>query len=457
MTEKELDEFMSTATPSNLKEATKLDPFMKTLLEKKGLNKTASMDDEQQKIHEKLFKVMGPLSAAWWAVQEVVNGEKDPDPAEVLKHLNDSIILLGQAINKVGYERRLSVLSSLNDNKQAKKQLKDNQDEIKKESKFLFGEEFQKQLKTCAKAQESADKLLSRPGKRKWMRPTRPTGGVQSSWSTSTKGRGGWKRGKGNYSSFTLKQGVSLCTTESKVGSLKPKKSFLKKFGDRNNPVSRVVKIFSKKLGKDKCISDHPRDGERLETSPGRRTSSVEGTKSDPHEGAREESSDRGDSYNDSERCPEGGTICKGPIYFNNICQTKKGDKQIQANNKSKETECSHTLHSLQNGRDEECVRPVESGRLHGKNRPEGCLLACRDSPGVQEISAVSMGPKILRNWGASLWGRSRSKNLHKVKSTPDCSKKANDQASGLFERFFNHGQNKGGSHTGKRLSTCKC
>ena len=92
MTEKELDEFMSTATPSHLKEATKLDPFMKTLLEKKGLNKIVSMDDEQQKIHEKLFKVMGPLSAAWWAVQEVVNGEKDPDPAEVLKHLNDSII-----------------------------------------------------------------------------------------------------------------------------------------------------------------------------------------------------------------------------------------------------------------------------------------------------------------------------------------------------------------------------
>ena len=67
--------------------------------------------------------------------------------------------------------------------------------------------------------------------------------------------------------------------------------------------ITQSAGIFSKKLGKDKCRSDHPRDGERLETSPGRRTSSVEGTKSDPHEGAREESSDRGDSYNDSERC----------------------------------------------------------------------------------------------------------------------------------------------------------
>ena len=158
--------------------------------------------------------------------------------------------MLGQTINKVGYERRLSVLSFLNDNKQAKKKVKDNQDEINKAFKFLFGEEFQKQLKTCAKAQESADKQLSRPGKRKRMtsnnRPyhrgssshatTRLTGEA-SSWSTSTRGRGGWKRGKGNYSSFTPKQGVSLCPTESKVGSLKTKKSFLKKLGDRNNPV----------------------------------------------------------------------------------------------------------------------------------------------------------------------------------------------------------------------------
>jgi len=51
----------------------------------------------------------------------------------------------------------------LNDNKTARKQLKDNQEEINKESKHLFGEDFQNQLKTCAKAQESAEKLLSRP------------------------------------------------------------------------------------------------------------------------------------------------------------------------------------------------------------------------------------------------------------------------------------------------------
>lgn len=49
---------------------------------------------------------MEPLSAAWATHQEVVNAEKEPthDPEIVLKRLNDSIVLLGQVINKVAYQ-----------------------------------------------------------------------------------------------------------------------------------------------------------------------------------------------------------------------------------------------------------------------------------------------------------------------------------------------------------------
>lgn len=76
--------------------------------------------------------------------------------------MNDSIVLLGQVINKVAYERRLAVLGALHDVKHAKKQLKENQEEFRKEDKFLFGKEFQSQLKTLKKAQESAEKLLTK-------------------------------------------------------------------------------------------------------------------------------------------------------------------------------------------------------------------------------------------------------------------------------------------------------
>ena len=51
-------------------------------------------------------------------------------------------------MGKMAYERRLSVLTELSDVKNAKRQLKDNQEDINKEQKFLFGEEFQKHIKT---------------------------------------------------------------------------------------------------------------------------------------------------------------------------------------------------------------------------------------------------------------------------------------------------------------------
>ena len=44
LSDKELEEFLKTNTPANVKGATKLDPFLKTLLDKKDLNRTISTD-----------------------------------------------------------------------------------------------------------------------------------------------------------------------------------------------------------------------------------------------------------------------------------------------------------------------------------------------------------------------------------------------------------------------------
>ena len=158
--EKDLEEFTSTPAPKNISAATRLDPFIKALLEKKGLNKIVSQDGENQKIHDKLYSVLGPLSAAWLKLQDVVNDDVEIDPGEVLGHLNDAVVLVGQVINKVTYERRLSILAGLNDVKQAKALIKDNVEDLNSEAKFLFGENFQKHVKATAKAQESAEKLL---------------------------------------------------------------------------------------------------------------------------------------------------------------------------------------------------------------------------------------------------------------------------------------------------------
>ena len=123
MTEKELEEFTEIPVPGNVNVPTKLDPFMKVLLEKKGLNKSVSVDEEMEKLHNRLYQMAGPLGKAWSSIQRYVqrDSEDGPDPEETLQSLNSVMVLLGQTINKVTYERRVAVLATLNDVKKAKR------------------------------------------------------------------------------------------------------------------------------------------------------------------------------------------------------------------------------------------------------------------------------------------------------------------------------------------------
>ena len=437
MTEKELEDFTTIPAPSNVKAPTKLDPFIKALVEKKGLNKVISQDGEHQKIHEKLYQVMGPLSSAWTKLQDVVNEKENAEnePESVLKNINEAIVLLGQVINKVTYERRLSILSGLNDMKQAKSLLKDNLEDLNTETKFLFGETFQKHVKTTAKAQESAEKLFAKSGsKRKWSATNRPNqqglspsyqGPRPSGGAPTQRGRGNWNR-RGKKDSNLYSQGPSkgqamgtrkpsTCPSQAKIAfSRWPKK-------DKYTSVCGKTEVFSGKLGSVDFGPENSRDCERVETSHKRQTSTMEGAKGDSNVPGEKGNSEKRDSDYDTEGCPERGTICKGPVSVNNFCEAQKGSKQISTNYQSKESEQLHALHPLQNGRDEKCVRPVESGRLHDKDRFEGCLLAYPNTPREPKVFTFSVGGKALRNVCSSFWSGTRSTNFHKIiKSTFD-------------------------------------
>lgn len=163
MMEKDVEEFQETPSPQNINQPTKLDPFMRVLLKKKGQNKVISIDDEMDKIHDKLYQILGPLVSALYEMQNRLSKESDEgmnvDPESILRHLNNAIVILGKTINKVAYEKN-SILGLLNDAKGAKRQLKNHSEDIKKKKKFLFGEDFQKHLKTVTKAQESAEKTI---------------------------------------------------------------------------------------------------------------------------------------------------------------------------------------------------------------------------------------------------------------------------------------------------------
>ena len=112
------------------------------------------------------FPTIKNASSERHGLQSVVRQEDDeePDPEKILKNLTDSVVLLGQAINKMAYERRMSVLADLSDIKNAKRRLRDIQEDINREQMFLFGEEFQKHIKTLQKHKILLRSCLQRIG-----------------------------------------------------------------------------------------------------------------------------------------------------------------------------------------------------------------------------------------------------------------------------------------------------
>ena len=140
------------------------------------------------------------------------NENTENEPEMVLQNINEAIILLGQVINKVTYERRLAILAGLNDIKQPKSLIKDNLEDLNTETKFLFGETFQKHLKATAKAQDSAEKLFAKiGGKRRWSATNRPNQqGSQHQQEPRPNGGASPHRGRGNWNKRDKKSSFSV-------------------------------------------------------------------------------------------------------------------------------------------------------------------------------------------------------------------------------------------------------
>ena len=469
MSDRDLEEFLEVPVPSNLDYPTKLDPFMKALLEKKGLNKTLSVDDEMQKLHSRLFQIMGPLGKAWSSIQSITQSDEEegPDPEEILKDLNSTIVLLGQTINKMAYERRLSVLSALNDAKSAKRQIKDNLDDINKEKKCLFGDEFQKHIKTLTKAQESAEKLFTKAGtKRKFpssnSRPFLPSSSSNnSSYSSRTnaggasfsKNRGGgfsWKRGKTVSINCIKHSNNYFAKSETcKSGS---KKSLSRKTS-RKLFRSGKIKEFLSELENNKFRPNNLGNSPRLEVTHNRQTSSSEGAKRNSNVQLRATGSGQGNQNNAGKGCPERGTTSGKSVPVKHICQTQKRGEKISTNNKFETLEQVHAIHPFQNGGHEECNGSLKPRRLHDQDRSEGSLLACPNSQRLAEVSAFSVEGEIVRDASSSFWNRSRTKNIYKInESTSDNLEEIIDQDHCLPGRSANYKQNQGGGIGGQRF-----
>ena len=378
LSERELEEFKEINTPKNVPVPTKLDPFMKALLEKRGHHKVVSADEEWQRVHSRLYEITGPLGKVWSQVQTYLHTEEENlDPEEVLGQLNASIVLLGQAINKVAYERRLSVLAALTDAKTAKKDLKDNLEDINKENKLLFGEQFQKQIKTVTKAQESAEKVFSKT-KKKTFRPfsSASTGyhnGTQRHNSANNNG-GGFSSSTWQTSSrkgmFTNRRGkkLSICSEGKLHGSSRGKiytpriKKLISFYPKKHSKERREDKVLLSELeGPDKR-SHNFEYGHRLEIANKGHTSTEKGTKRDSYVKNGGTGSRQRNFVNVRERSHKGNSRGTRTIPVQRFCETKEGKGEISTHNKLETSKSTNALHTLQDGGHEEHTRHVKSG-----------------------------------------------------------------------------------------------
>ena len=84
------------------------------------------------------------------------------DLNDPIQYLRQSVMLVGQAFNVVTYNRRLNVLSAVQNKQKAKNIIKDQAELLEKPSVDLFGRVFRNHMKKAAKVKKECKEIYGR-------------------------------------------------------------------------------------------------------------------------------------------------------------------------------------------------------------------------------------------------------------------------------------------------------
>ena len=83
----------------------------------------------------------------------------------MLRYLDQTVVLLGQAYNNISYTRRFNVLKQITgDPRKTKKNLKEKKEIFEKKNHYLFGEKFETDLVKTAKSKKRSREVLATMG-----------------------------------------------------------------------------------------------------------------------------------------------------------------------------------------------------------------------------------------------------------------------------------------------------
>ena len=150
--------------PTNINTVKKLDSYLRDLLKEKSKQTTLSTNQVFEKVQTKDLAAMGPSSKLWACLENSTNPEVETTETveDLLKYVEQTILLIGQTNVSLTYHRRLNILYSVMANPtQSKGLFKENARSFQPEDENLFGKEFKNHMSDVVKSRKETKAVLS--------------------------------------------------------------------------------------------------------------------------------------------------------------------------------------------------------------------------------------------------------------------------------------------------------
>ena len=443
------DSILTTSpVPANIQGPKKLDDLFKELLEEKKKKTELFWDSNLERIQQKTLHVFCPLSKVWMTIEEANDAEstKVEIPLEDLTtSLEQSVMLLGQAINSMTYQRRCNASSAvMSDTRKIKSTVKEqaalfasNKDDN------LFGKPFRKHVMDTFKAKkESSEVYKNTDGKRQPFRkgPSlhRGFGGRTAVFSKSTgsqqqpgpsqnfrqDGQQRGFRGKKKHENRTSPQHANrytsdYCSNRTKKCSPNNKRALSYSNNKRSTPCRKTA-IFCKQLADSHKKSRYPRTGIRIKTFVYRGTNSKQTPTSSRNEYGAVCSHRQGNRRHVEERCHSKSQVSERPVFKQSFpCREERGGKQTSY--KFKESECLLTLPTFQNGGSPSPEGNAPGERLSVQGGFERCIFLHSTPSDSKKICSVPMEGQHLPISLPLFWPWSSSEAVYQTTKNTNC------------------------------------
>ena len=424
-------------------------------------------------IQKKITQVMGPLVKIWSAIDGARKGQEENDKFSVmdmLKLVEQVVVLVGQANATCLYERRLNFLAKIMKGvKKAKEQLKTYEHDLAQEADTLYGDTIYKALdrrcKSRKRAREISREIQSK--RRRFDQPFRGTPSCTNSQGHS-QGRGGRvsyqpskqsgqgpKRGSGSGfriprknrtgdSRYESKRGhTSSFTTnsknlESEQTTCLSKSDRIQRNSSKQHSPTGKIKTLSRKLEIDNkrqiLVGEYFRIQDRISCKANSNKFTI--SKHPIREGKKY--SKFGSRGNDIK---ESSGVCS-VSDSRSVCQSFVCAPQERRGNETdlqpEKPEPIRDLQSLQDGRLSGCEKSHTNGGLAMQSGSQGCILLHTNPLGSQKVSEVSSQRADATVSQSPIRTGIRPTAFHKNYETDHCPTQANrSPSSDLLRRHI--------------------